>query len=112
MPDVKKPTPPVPHFGEALLGEGLGESRVALELQMGQSTQTIQRQCDQPVISQVPDEGKAERKATVRVLLLVVSQPSRGLESHAVCLDCSLKCDAEMGLGAAWGPGSTGDKQR
>lgn len=40
----------------------------------------------------------------------MVSQPSRGLESHAACLDCSLKCDAEMGLGAAWGPGSSGDK--
>lgn len=50
---------------------------------MGQSIQTIQRQRDQPVISQVPDEGKAERETAVRVLLLVVSQPSRGLESHA-----------------------------
>lgn len=65
---MKEPTPPVPHFGEALLGEGLGESGVALELQMGQSIQTIQRQRDQPVISQVPDEGKAERETAVRVL--------------------------------------------
>lgn len=80
---MREPTPPVPHFGEALLGEGLRESRVALELQMGQSTQTIQRQRDQLVISQVPDEGKAEREIVVRVLLLVVSQPSRGLESRA-----------------------------
>lgn len=84
MPEVKEPPPPVPHFGEALLGEGLRESRVALELQMRQSTQTIQRQCDQPVISQVPDEGKAERETAVGVLLLVLSQPSRG------CLPCLL----------------------
>ena len=80
---MREPTPPVPHFGEALLGEGLREGRVALELQMGQSTQTIQRQRDQLVISQVPDKGKAERETVVRVLLLVVSQPSRGLESRA-----------------------------
>lgn len=78
---------------------------------MGESTQTIQRQRDQPVIGQVPDEGKAERETTVRVWLLELSLPSRGLESPAACLACSLKCDAEMGLGAAWGPGSSGDKR-
>lgn len=86
MPEVKEPTPLIPHFGEALLGEGLRESWVALELQMGQSTQTIQRQRDQLVISQVPDEEKADSETVVRILLLVVSQPSRGLESHAACL--------------------------
>lgn len=53
---------------------------------MGQSTQTIQRQRDQSVIGQVPDEGKAERETVVRVLLLVVSQSGRGLESRAACL--------------------------
>lgn len=57
---------------------------------MGQSTQATQRQRDQPVISQVPDERKAERETVVRVLVLVVPQPSRGLEIHTVCLDYSL----------------------
>lgn len=65
MPEVKELTPPIPHFGEALLGEGLRESWVALELQMGQSTQTIQRQRDQLVISQVPDEEKADSETVV-----------------------------------------------
>lgn len=70
---MKEPTPPVPHFGEALLGEGLRETWVALELQMGQSTQTTQRQRDQLVISQVPGERRAERETVVSVLLLAVS---------------------------------------
>lgn len=78
---------------------------------MGQSTQTIQRQRDQPVISQVPGERRAERETVVSVSLLVVSQPSRGWESLAACLDRSPRCDAEMGLSAAWGPGLSGDKQ-
>lgn len=88
----------VPHFGEALLGEGLGESWVALELQMGQSSQTIQGQCDQLVVSQVPGEGKAERETTVRALLPVVSQPSRG---H--CLNCSLDVMLKWGWELHWG---------
>lgn len=57
-PQVREPTLQVPHFWEALLGEGLRESWVALELQMGQSSQTIQGQRDQLVVSQVPGEGK------------------------------------------------------
>lgn len=74
-PEVKEPTIQVPHFGEALLGEGLRESWVALELQVGQSSQTIQGQSDQLVVSQVPGDGRAERDTTVRAVLPVRELP-------------------------------------
>lgn len=65
---------------------------------MGQSSQAIQGQRDQLVISQVPGEGEAERDTEVRALLTAVPQPSRG---H--CLNCSLDVMLKWGWMLHWG---------
>lgn len=85
---MREPTLTVPHFGEALLGEGLRESWVALELQMGQSSQTIQGQRGQLVVSQVPGEGRAERDTTVRALLPGYLSQAEGTAPIAPLVRC------------------------
>lgn len=66
---------------------------------MGQSTQTIQGQRDQLVVSQVPVKEKQRGRA--RSGCAGGISAINGSERHAVSPAFFLKCVAEMGLGAA-----------